>query len=155
MRENGIVDAPLVISAGDRGRAAEQLGDARSHDPDSLLANALRTHLVGAETAGAYDSPEAFTAFIDGGGNVALYERLIEQVATIHDLAAPVSVADIGCGDGRVTAAVVSPSTTVVDLPIDVCASQPDTRRPTACTRRPGGSGQPPPRRRVRRARFR
>ena len=116
MRQNEVVDALLAIGAGDRDRALERLGNTSTDDPESVLADALRTHLTGDGGDGVYDSPEAFTAFIDGGGNVPLYERLVERLATVHSSAAPASVADIGCGDGRVTASVLSTSTTSVDL---------------------------------------
>jgi SAM-dependent methyltransferase len=47
-----------------------------------------------------YDQPGAFTAFVRGGGNVNLYERLSEQLAAGYDEARPESLLDIGCGDG-------------------------------------------------------
>jgi SAM-dependent methyltransferase len=47
-----------------------------------------------------YDQPAAFTAFVRGGGNVNLYERLSEQLAAGYDEAQPESLLDIGCGDG-------------------------------------------------------
>lgn len=52
------------------------------------------------ESGPVYDRPAAFTAFVRGGGNVALYERLSEKLAAGYDRTRPDTLLDIGCGDG-------------------------------------------------------
>ncbi|MEV8606680.1 class I SAM-dependent methyltransferase [Amycolatopsis sp. NPDC051373] len=47
-----------------------------------------------------YDQPAAFTAFIRGGGNVSLYERLSAALAARYAALRPESLLDLGCGDG-------------------------------------------------------
>ncbi len=66
--------------------------------PDSVLGRELRAYLGGA--ASVYDRPEAFAAFIRGGGNVELYRRLSEELAGRYDSLKPSSLLDLGCGDG-------------------------------------------------------
>lgn len=65
-----------------------------------LLKTALREHATRAQDARVYTSPAAFEAFIRGGGNVPLYERVSAELAShygpdVH------SLLDIGCGDGH------------------------------------------------------
>jgi hypothetical protein len=47
-----------------------------------------------------YDQPAAFTAFVRGGGNVVLYERLSARLADGYDKTQLATLLDIGCGDG-------------------------------------------------------
>jgi hypothetical protein len=47
-----------------------------------------------------YDQPAAFAAFVRGGGNVVLYERLSARLADGYDKTQPETLLDIGCGDG-------------------------------------------------------
>ncbi|WP_370945831.1 methyltransferase [Amycolatopsis sp. cg5] len=47
-----------------------------------------------------YDQPAAFTAFVRGGGNVELYERLSDVLAAGYDATKPDALLDVGCGDG-------------------------------------------------------
>ena len=54
----------------------------------------------GADSGPVYDTPAAFTAFVRGGGNVVLYQRLSEKLAAGYDKTKPGSLLDIGCGDG-------------------------------------------------------
>ncbi|HEY8878319.1 MAG TPA: methyltransferase [Roseateles sp.] len=65
-----------------------------------LLTTALRRHAALSQDAAVYDSPAAFEAFIRGGGNVPLYERVSAELASHHTLAVR-SLLDIGCGDGH------------------------------------------------------
>ena len=62
-----------------------------------LLSAALRQHA--AQDAQVYDQPAAFEAFIRGGGNVPLYERVSAEL--VHHYAEVHSLLDIGCGDGH------------------------------------------------------
>jgi ubiquinone/menaquinone biosynthesis C-methylase UbiE len=90
-----LADALAAYRAGDRDQAAELARRA-----GSPLADELRIHLAGDRAAPVYDQPEAFTAFIRGGGNVELYRRLSEELAARYDAAKPESLLDLGCGDG-------------------------------------------------------
>ncbi len=58
----------------------------------------------------------AFERFIDGGGNVALYAAVLDALAAAHRAEAPASVVDLGCGDGRLSAAAVQPGLRRLDL---------------------------------------
>jgi SAM-dependent methyltransferase len=61
---------------------------------DALLAK------YGVGSGPVYGQPAAFTAFLRGGGNVVLYERLSEKLAAGYDTTRPETLLDIGCGDG-------------------------------------------------------
>jgi ubiquinone/menaquinone biosynthesis C-methylase UbiE len=90
-----LADALAAHRSGDRDQAAELAR--RSGSP---LAGELRIHLAGEGSAAVYDQPEAFTAFIRGGGNVELYRALSAALAARYDDAKPESLLDLGCGDG-------------------------------------------------------
>jgi SAM-dependent methyltransferase len=65
-----------------------------------LLATALRQPAAQDGHGHVYAQPAAFTAFIEGGGNVALYEAVSAALAGSyrrHDIE---SLLDIGCGNG-------------------------------------------------------
>jgi SAM-dependent methyltransferase len=113
---NRVAEALLAVAAGGRGRAIELLAENLHRGEGSDLGHALHDYLAGAPRPGVYAEPAAFTAFIDGGGNVALYETLIEELSAVHRSAAPATVLDIGCGDGRVTSAVLAGTAVTVDL---------------------------------------
>jgi len=65
-----------------------------------------------------YAEPAAFERFIDGGGNVGLYRDAAAALREVHDRWRPRRLVDVGCGDGRLTAAAVagSPDLGHVDL---------------------------------------
>ncbi|WP_157256345.1 class I SAM-dependent methyltransferase [Pelomonas sp. Root1217] len=63
-----------------------------------LLTDAL--HRTQSEGTQIYTSPAAFEAFIRGGGNVPLYERVSAELAS-HYTSSTRSLLDIGCGDGH------------------------------------------------------
>ncbi|WP_457444094.1 hypothetical protein [Roseateles sp. P5_E4] len=65
-----------------------------------LLIPALRQHAARARDTQVYTSPAAFEAFIRGGGNVPLYERVSAELAS-HCTPDVRSLLDIGCGDGH------------------------------------------------------
>lgn len=65
-----------------------------------LLTVALSQHANRAQDTPVYTSPAAFEAFIRGGGNVPLYERVSAELAS-HYTRAVQSLLDIGCGDGH------------------------------------------------------
>jgi hypothetical protein len=115
-RSASVVDVLATLAAGDWTNAAASARRVAAADPQSRLADALATFLDGQATPGVYDEPTAFEAFIDNGANPELYRRTISAVRAIHAADRPAAVIDIGCGDGRVVAAVLDPVTERVDL---------------------------------------
>ena len=111
-----IVDALTALAAGDWETATTMAQRVAAEQPDGRLAAALARYLTNLPAPGVYDEPSAFETFIDNGGNVALYRETIQQLSAVHAETRPRAVLDIGCGDGRVTAGVLSASTTRVDL---------------------------------------
>lgn len=110
------IDVLAALADGDWEAANDVAQSAAVRQPDTALVAALAGYLGGLPAPGVYDEPSAFEAFIDHGTNPELYRHTIGQLAAIHADAEPATVLDIGCGDGRVTANVVSPATTRVDL---------------------------------------
>lgn len=111
-----IVDALAALAAGDWESATTIAQRVAAEQSDQRLPEALAQYLSNLPAPGVYDEPGAFEAFIDNGGNVALYRQTIQHLSAIHAETQPRAVLDIGCGDGRVTAAVLSAATTRVDL---------------------------------------
>jgi SAM-dependent methyltransferase len=91
------VEALTALTLGDRRRARELAAGGMS-----LLAHALTAYLDSETTGSVYDQPAAFEAFIGGGGNVGLYAAVEAALADQYRELAPLRLADIGCGDGRV-----------------------------------------------------
>src|SRR5262245_678549 len=100
-----LAEALLAVAAGRPDAAA---GLARG--AGTRLGDLLAGHLAASSVTGVYDEPRAFDAFISGGGNVALYAATLAALRSLHARERPGSLADLGCGDGRVTAAVVPDS---------------------------------------------
>jgi SAM-dependent methyltransferase len=116
-----IADALVAVAASDRPGAIDRLLGVLGQTPDdalatSLLAAALLRYLRTSDQSGVYQEPSSFQEFIDNGDNPNLYARTIDHLHTIHQDANPASLLDIGCGDGRVTAAVLGPGIKTVNL---------------------------------------
>jgi hypothetical protein len=106
-----VAEALLAVADGrpnDAARLARGSGTA--------LGALLADHLEASSAIGVYEEPGAFEAFISGGGNAALYAATIEALRSLHARERPRSVADLGCGDGRVTAGVIPDGCRRVDL---------------------------------------
>lgn len=100
---NGVAGALAAYRDGDPVAAA------RLADRSGTRLGAELAHYLGRAGAGSvYGQPAAFTAFIRGGGNVWLYERLSEELATTYDELRPAAVLDLGCGDGLAVAVALS-----------------------------------------------
>ncbi|HEV7651763.1 MAG TPA: methyltransferase domain-containing protein [Actinophytocola sp.] len=117
MTDHGEVAALRALTAGDTGAARAALA-ARTGRP--LLNAALAGYLAATGDGRVYDRPAAFTAFIRGGGNVELYERVSAALAERYRRLGVASIVDIGCGDGRalvpaLDAAGNSPAVTLVE----------------------------------------
>lgn len=111
-----IARALLDLAAGDAPAARAVLAQHLAAAPGDQLALALARHLDTVRGGGVYEHPEAFQAFIDHGGNPALYAGTIAALRAYHEEQRPASVLDIGCGDGRVTLGALGAPTTSVDL---------------------------------------
>ncbi len=98
-----VVAALMAIRRGDTDGAKSLALEA--HEQGSAVGGALASFLEGVTSSGVYDEPTAFQGFINGGGNVALYEAVVEFVSFAHQRHQTGSVLDIGCGDGRVIVA--------------------------------------------------
>jgi SAM-dependent methyltransferase len=75
---------------------------------------ALDRHL--AAGGDVYADPAAFQRFIDGGGNVALYREAAGALRELYARLQPRRALDIGCGDGRLTSALLGPGLDQLDL---------------------------------------
>ncbi|MEV0679161.1 class I SAM-dependent methyltransferase [Actinosynnema sp. NPDC050436] len=91
-----IIAALEALAAGEPERARTVAGGV-----DSLLGRALAEYLGSGADGTVYDRPEAFRAFIDGGGNVGLYDAVTRALTAVYDRVRPGSLLDVGCGDGR------------------------------------------------------
>ncbi len=82
-----------------------------------LLAGALHQFLNESATRrSVYDSPASFEGFINGAGNVELYRATIALLSDRLAAICPVSLADVGCGDGRITRGSLPSTTRTIDL---------------------------------------
>ena len=109
-----MADALLAIARSDHTSAEALARAAARSNPGNRLAELIATHLSSAQGEGVYDEPSAFEDFIDHGGNPALYAAVIDAlrerydvIEAAHSSERALDVLDIGCGDGRVTAAAV------------------------------------------------
>ncbi|MEO1057022.1 MAG: class I SAM-dependent methyltransferase [Actinomycetota bacterium] len=96
--------------------SARSLAVAAAERAPHGLASALADGLSAGTAAGVYEDPTAFDVFISNGTNPALYAATSRHLASLHEQLEPHRVLDIGCGDGRVTAAVVGATTEHTDL---------------------------------------
>ncbi|QYG95111.1 class I SAM-dependent methyltransferase [Iamia sp. SCSIO 61187] len=110
-----LVAALDAVTRGAWDEAAKRAEQARSLAPDRLLPGALGEHLARGRDD-VYSEPEAFERFIDGGGNVGLYEHAGRALAAVHAEHRPERVLDIGCGEGRLTAASLRDGLRHLDL---------------------------------------
>lgn len=106
-----VAEALLRLADGDTDGAVQ-----RCRRTPSKLAAHLADHLTKPAGAGVYVDPDAFERFISGGSNVDLYAATIDAVANVNTRRRPESLLDIGCGDGRITAATVPASCTRLQL---------------------------------------
>ena len=106
-----MAEALLAVADGRPGDAAEE-----ARASGTVLGALLADHLTASPGGGVYGEPRAFEAFISGGGNLGLYAATSAALRSLHAQRRPRSLVDVGCGDGRVTAAVVPDSCRRADL---------------------------------------
>ena len=100
----------LAIAAGDRDAAA-----AEARAAGTPLGRALAEHLA-RRRDDVYTDPEGFRRFVDGGGNVGLYQAAEAALTPIRDRNRPRRVLDLGCGDGRLTVTTLHSGLERLDL---------------------------------------
>lgn len=111
--------AVLAFGANDPSRAAGFAEQAAAREPANLVYTAAATYLaqaIDADKSSVYLSPDAFSAFIRGGGNVPLYQATsaaLRQAYTQHRAS---SLLDIGVGDGLALLPALTDSITRLDL---------------------------------------
>ncbi len=111
-----VIDALLAVARSDWSAGAQAARTAAAAEPDSLLPLALAAFLDGGSEGNIYAEPEGFERFIQGGANPALYAATIDALREVVAKQRPTTLLDIGCGDGRVTAAVASEGIDLVTL---------------------------------------
>ena len=108
-----VAQALVDVASGDIAAARSACQEAAS---TSVLATHLLRHLANGAPQDVYTDPEAFDRFISGGSNVNLYAATEDQLRAHNQVKQPRSILDIGCGDGRVTAATLPASCEAVHL---------------------------------------
>lgn len=111
--------ALLAFAEGEHAAAAEQAGQAVALAPGRLLYREAAAYLarVAAEgKANVYVNPEAFGAFIRGGGNVPLYQAVSNALAMAYDDYSRLDLLDVGVGDGLALLPALPPSIARLDV---------------------------------------
>lgn len=112
--DNPTLAALQQLQHGDREGALRLL----TGGSEGRLSQELARYLTAWHDGEVYEDPAAFVAFIDGGGNRALYDATAERLAAAYTRHGVRSLLDVGCGDGRVVAAATRQAgvTPAVDL---------------------------------------
>ncbi len=101
----------LAFGHQDLPRAAALAESARESEPESLVYKEAAQYLQRVLTEGkqaVYVQPEAFSAFIRGGGNLPLYENTSNALRTVYAEYSGMTVLDIGVGDGLALVAALT-----------------------------------------------
>ncbi|ACY18683.1 methyltransferase domain-containing protein [Haliangium ochraceum] len=105
--------ALLAFAERDFASAHEHARQAASRDREHALYGSAASYLERVRDSGpaaVYTSPEAFAAFIRGGGNVGLYRATSAALGAIYDEYASLRLLDIGAGDGHALLPALRPS---------------------------------------------
>jgi ubiquinone/menaquinone biosynthesis C-methylase UbiE len=92
-----------AFAAQDLERAAQHAGLAAERSPASRVFREAARYLDRVRRDGkrdVYIAPDAFAAFIRGGGNRRLYERTSAALRAVYDEHAAAALLDLGTGDG-------------------------------------------------------
>lgn len=111
--------ALLAFGEQDLVRAARLAERAAAANPNTLLYPAAASYLARASAGGrqsVYLSPEGFSAFIRGGGNLPLYEAASTALRAAYQQAGTASLLDIGVGDGLALLPALTGAIARVDL---------------------------------------
>jgi hypothetical protein len=111
--------ALLAFSEQDLPRAAGLATRAAAAAPSTLLYSAAASYLARASAGGrqgVYLAPEAFSAFIRGGGNLPLYEATSAALRAVYQQSGAASLLDVGVGDGLALLPALAATIARVDL---------------------------------------
>jgi hypothetical protein len=111
--------AAVAFAHHDLARAAALVARAATHQPDSLLYAAAAHYLARVAREGkqqVYDAPQAFAAFVRGGGNIALYDAVSGALHTRYSAYTQLRLLDIGVGDGRALLPALHPAINALTL---------------------------------------
>jgi ubiquinone/menaquinone biosynthesis C-methylase UbiE len=95
--------AVLAFGYQDLEGAASYAQRASERDPSDLVFKEAATYLQRTQKEGkqnVYVTPEAFGAFIRGGGNIGLYQSTSDALRSVYQEYSGVKLLDIGVGDG-------------------------------------------------------
>ena len=99
--------------------ARNYLGLALESNPRSLVASELDKYLAQKKSSGRdaiYVTPNGFNRFIRGGGNIELYENLIQLLRRLNAQNNGLKLLDIGAGDGRALLPSLTANVDSVDI---------------------------------------
>lgn len=110
-----------LIAYGERDfdRARLLAHQAAQSDPANVVYSAAvdyLSHLMRAGQSHVYVAPEAFGAFIRGGGNVPLYTRTSAALRRVYETYASLALLDIGVGDGLALLPALTPNISRLDV---------------------------------------
>jgi hypothetical protein len=111
--------ALLAYGEQDLPRAASLAANAAKAAPNMLLYTEAATYLARATRDGptsVYLSPEAFSAFIRGGGNRALYAATSNYLQAVYTQTSAARILDIGVGDGLALLPALTKTIAQIDL---------------------------------------
>lgn len=86
------------------------------HNPVYVAATLYLDRVIGEGKRNVYVSPEAFGAFIRGGGNVPLYEHTSAALRRIYVQYDSLSLLDVGVGDGLALLPALTPNVRRLDV---------------------------------------
>lgn len=110
-----------LIAYGERDfdRARRLAQQAAQSDPANVVYSAAVAYLDRLMREGqshVYVAPEAFGAFIRGGGNVPLYARTSAALRRVYQAYASLALLDIGVGDGLALLPALTPNISQLDV---------------------------------------
>ncbi len=103
MSHPDFVPTVRAFQTGDYAAAAQHAAAIAADNPaDRFFQHASRylEQVAAQGTHDMYASPAGFSAFVRGGGNVPLYQRLSDQLRAIYAQYSDLSLLEIGVGDG-------------------------------------------------------
>ncbi|HEY3259130.1 MAG TPA: class I SAM-dependent methyltransferase [Pseudonocardiaceae bacterium] len=103
-----VVERALSELAGGRSASALAILKSGHGSPGGELRRQLAEHLATRHHGRVYEEPAAFQAFLDGGGNLRLYEATVARLAAAYRELPARRVLDVGTGDGRAVLAAAA-----------------------------------------------
>jgi hypothetical protein len=112
-------EALMAYGRQDPGSALDLVKQAVSDEPDNTVYTAATIYLERVMAGGksdVYIAPEAFAAFIRGGGNMPLYAHTSAALRRVYEHYDSLSLLDIGAGDGLALLPALTPAIRHVDV---------------------------------------